>query len=80
MLQNVEEANDRAQGVVVRAWRAMDRAEDREAARPWLVIIAIRLGRICGWSLSTAKRRLQAAETRVFAKLNALPHHARSQP
>ena len=35
---------------------------------------------LCGWSLSTARRRLEAAETRVAAKLNAVPHHARSQP
>jgi RNA polymerase sigma-70 factor (ECF subfamily) len=149
MLQNVEEADDLAQDVFIRAWRAIDRLEDPEAARPWLMTIAIRLARtrlrrrkltrllfraeepefepiasavalpehrdmirrlngvleqlpaelriawvlrhiqeeslqsvadLCGWSLSTAKRRLQAAETRVAAKLNAVPHHARSQP
>jgi len=35
---------------------------------------------LCGWSLSTAKRRLQIAEARVAAKLNAVPKHPRSQP
>jgi RNA polymerase sigma-70 factor (ECF subfamily) len=149
MLQSVEEADDLTQDVFVRAWRAIDRLEDREAARPWLMTIAIRLARtrlrrrkltrllfrteapelepiasavvlpehrdmlrhlngvleqlpaelriawvlrhiqeetvqsmadLCGWSLSTAKRRLQAAETRVAAKLNAVPRRTRSQP
>jgi len=149
MLQSVEEADDLVQDVFVRAWRAIDRLEDREAARPWLMTIAIRLARtrlrrrkltrllfrgeepdfeqvasavvlpehrdmirhlygvlealpveqriawvlrhiqeetvqsvadLCGWSLSTAKRRLQTAEARVAAKLNAVPQHARSQP
>jgi RNA polymerase sigma-70 factor (ECF subfamily) len=149
MLQSVEEADDLVQDVFVRAWRAIDRLEDREAARPWLMTIAIRLARtrlrrrkltrllfrteepefdqiasavvlpehrdmvkrlytvleklpvdlrmawvlrhiqeetvqsvadLCGWSLSTAKRRLQAAEARVGAKLNAVPPLGRSQP
>jgi RNA polymerase sigma-70 factor, ECF subfamily len=149
MLQSVEEADDLTQDVFVRAWRAIDRLEDREGARPWLMTIAIRLARtrlrrrkltrllfrteapelepiasgvvlpehrdmlrhlngvleqlpaelriawvlrhiqeetvqsmadLCGWSLSTAKRRLQAAETRVAAKLNAVPRRASSQP
>ncbi len=149
MLQSVQEADDLVQDVFVRAWRAIDRLEDREAARPWLMTIAIRLARtrlrrrkltrllfrteepefdqiasavvlpedrdmvkrlyavleklpvdlrmawvlrhiqeetvqsvadLCGWSLSTAKRRLQAAEARVGAKLTAVPPLARSQP
>jgi hypothetical protein len=35
---------------------------------------------LCGWSLSTTKRRIRAAETRVSRTLNAAPQHARSQP
>jgi len=142
MLQNVEEADDLVQDVFLRAWRALDRLEDREGARPWLMTIAIRLARtrlrrrkltrllfrvdapavehaaapgslpehrdlvkhlyrvldqipvelriawvlryvqeetvqsvadLCGWSLSTAKRRIQAADSRVSARLNAKP-------
>src|SRR5690349_1832578 len=45
MLQSVEEADDLVQDVFVRAWRAIDRLEDREAARPWLMTIAIRVAR-----------------------------------
>ena len=140
MLQSAEEADDLVQDVFIRAWRAIDRLEDRQGARPWLMTIAIRLARtrlrrrkltrllfrvdepgleqfagasvlpehrdmlrrlygildrlpvelrlawvlrhvqeetvpsvatLCGWSLSTAKRRIQAAEARVEAKLNA---------
>jgi RNA polymerase sigma-70 factor (ECF subfamily) len=149
MLQSVEEADDLVQDVFIRAWRAIDRLEEQEAARPWLMTIAIRLALtrlrrrkltrllfraeapefepiastvvlpehrdmirhlngileqlpaelriawvlrhiqeetlqsvadLCGWSLSTAKRRLEAAETRVTAKLNAVPPRARNQP
>jgi RNA polymerase sigma-70 factor (ECF subfamily) len=142
MLQNVEEADDLVQDVFLRAWRALDRLEDRQGARPWLMTIAIRLARtrlrrrkltrllfrvdepaiervaapgslpehrdlvkhlyrildqlpvelriawvlrhvqeetvqtvadICGWSLSTAKRRIQLADARVSARLNTKP-------
>lgn len=149
MLQNLEEANDLVQDVFVKAWRALDRLHDREAAKPWLLTIAIRLAKtrlryrkleqfvlrvqepqvedvpalgslpedrelvmrlyqildrlsielriawvlrhvqeetvqgvaeLCGWSLSTAKRRIKAAEARVAARLAALdpalPGHA----
>jgi RNA polymerase sigma-70 factor (ECF subfamily) len=140
MLQSVEEADDLVQEVFLRAWRALDRLERREEARPWLMTIAIRVARtrlrrrklsrllfrmdgpdldqiattgtlpehrdlvrrlctildklpvelriawvlrhvqsetvesvaeLCGWSLSTAKRRIHAAHVRVTAKLNA---------
>jgi RNA polymerase sigma-70 factor, ECF subfamily len=149
MLQNVEEADDLVQDVFVKAWRAIDRLEDPQGARPWLMTIAIRLARtrlrrrkltrilfwaeepdferiaavsvppeqrdmvqrlygildripvelriawvlrhvqeetvqnvaeLCGWSLSTAKRRLQAAEARVTTRLNALTKDAGSRP
>lgn len=139
MLQSVEEADDLVQDVFIRAWRAIDRLENREEARPWLMTIAIRLARtrlrrrklsrllfrgdiseseqlpapgalpehrdlvrklyavldglptalhlawvlryihaetvetvaaVCGWSLSTTKRRIQAANERVLSKLN----------
>jgi RNA polymerase sigma-70 factor (ECF subfamily) len=145
MLQSVEEADDLVQDVFLRAWRALDRLEDREAARPWLMTIAIRLARtrlrrrkltrllfrmdepdfehvaapgslpehrdmvkrlyrildalpvemriawvlrhvqeetvqsvadLCGWSLSTTKRRIQAAESRVATRLNAVTREA----
>src|SRR6186713_749555 len=141
MLQSVEEADDLVQDVFLRAWRALDRLQNREEARPWLMTIAIRVARtrlrrrklsrllfqtdepdferiagpgvqpehrdlvkrlyeildkmpvelriawvlryvqaetlenvaeLCGWSLSTAKRRVQAAHTRVTARLNAI--------
>lgn len=149
MLQSVEEADDLVQDVFVKAWRAIDRLEDREAARPWLMTIAIRLARtrlrrrkltrllfrvddqdfeqfaavsaqpehrdtlkrlygildllpvelriawvlrhvqeetvqgvaeLCGWSLSTAKRRLQVADARVTARLDALARDKGNQP
>jgi RNA polymerase sigma-70 factor, ECF subfamily len=142
MLQNAEEADDLVQDVFLRAWRAIDRLENREGARPWLMTIAIRLARtrlrrrkltrllfridepaiervaapgslpehrdlvkhlyrildelpvelriawvlrhvqeenvqtvadLCGWSLSTAKRRIQAADGRVSKRLNSAP-------
>jgi len=141
MLQNVEEADDLVQDVFLKAWRAFDRLENPEGARPWVMTIAIRLARtrlrrrkltrllfraeepdfeqiaasaalpehrdlvrhlyaildkmpvelrlawvlryleaetvesvaaLCGWSLSTAKRRIHSAHTRVTAKLNAI--------
>jgi RNA polymerase sigma-70 factor, ECF subfamily len=140
MLQSVEEADDLVQDVFIRAWRAIDRLQNREDARPWLMTIAIRVARtrlrrrkllrlvlrtdepdfeqiagpsphpehrdlikrlyaildklpvelriawllryvqaetvesvasLCGWSVSTAKRRIHAAHTRVTARLNA---------
>jgi len=149
MLQSVEEADDLVQDVFVKAWRALDRLEDREAARPWLMTIAIRLARtrlrrrkltrllfrvddqdfeqfaaanalpehrdtlkrlygildllpvelriawvlrhvqeetvqsvaeLCGWSLSTTKRRLQVADARVTARLDALARDKGNQP
>jgi len=149
MLQSVEEADDLVQDVFIRAWRAMDRLENPEGARPWLMTIAIRLARtrlrrrkltrllfrteepdferiaaphvhpehrdmvkhlygvleqipvglriawilrhvqeetvqsvaeLCGWSLSTTKRRLQEAETRVTARLNKVSKIAGSPP
>jgi RNA polymerase sigma-70 factor (ECF subfamily) len=149
MLQSVEEADDLVQDVFLRAWRALDRLENREEARPWLMTIAIRVARtrlrrrklsrllfqtdepdyeriagpgvqpehrdlvkrlyaildkmpvelriawvlryvqaetvesvaeLCGWSLSTAKRRIQAAHTRVTARLNAATQGAGIQP
>lgn len=149
MLQSTEEADDLVQDVFVRAWRALDRLEDRQGARPWLMTIAIRLARtrlrrrkltrlifrvdepeferiagpgvlpehrdmlqrlyrildqipvelrlawvlrhvqeetvqnvaaLCGWSLSTAKRRIQAADARVAARLNAMTKDAGTQP
>jgi RNA polymerase sigma-70 factor (ECF subfamily) len=139
MLQSVEEADDLVQEVFLRAWRALDRLENREGARPWLMTIAIRVARtrlrrrklsrllfraeepdlhdiavpgvlpehrdlvrrlyailenmpvelriawvlrylqgqtvprvaeLCGWSLSTAKRRIQSAHARVTRKLD----------
>jgi RNA polymerase sigma-70 factor (ECF subfamily) len=139
VLQSVEEADDLVQDVFLRAWRALDRLDDREEARPWLMTIAIRVARtrlrrrklsrllfrtgdldlehipapgvlpehrelvrrlyatldqlpvelriawvlryvqaetvesvarLCGWSLSTAKRRIQDAHSRVTRKLN----------
>ena len=141
MLQSVEEADDLVQDVFVKAWRAIDRLENPEGARPWVMTIAIRLARtrlrrrkltrllfsaeepdfeqiaasaalpehrdlvrhlyaildklpvelrlawvlryleaetvesvaaLCGWSLSTAKRRIQSAHARVTTKLNAI--------
>jgi len=149
MLQSVEEADDLVQDVFVRAWRALDRLEDPEGARPWLMTIAVRLARtrlrrrklgqllfrldepdfeevpspgvlpehrelvkrlyaildkmpvelriafvlryvqaetvqsvaeLCDWSLSTAKRRIQAAHERVTAKLEAAPRLSGGQP
>jgi len=149
MLQSVEEADDLVQDVFLKAWRALDRLEDREAARPWLMTIAIRLARtrlrrrkltrllfrvddqdfeqfaavsalpehrdtlkriygildllpvelriawvlrhvqeetvqsvaeLCGWSLSTAKRRLQVADARVTARLDALARNKGNRP
>jgi len=148
MLQSSEEADDLVQDVFVRAWRAIDRLEDRQGARPWLMTIAIRLARtrlrrrklsrllfrvdeaewehvaapgvlpehrdmvrrlyavldrlpvdlriawvlrhvqeetvpsvaeLCGWSLSTAKRRIQAAEERVSKRLDARTEDAGSR-
>jgi RNA polymerase sigma-70 factor, ECF subfamily len=139
MLQSVEEADDLVQDVFLRAWKALDRLQNRDEARPWLMTIAIRVARtrlrrrklsrilfgldnhdfdqiagpgalpehrdlvkqlyaildklpvelriawvlryvqaetvesvaeLCGWSLSTAKRRIQAAHKRVSTKLN----------
>jgi RNA polymerase sigma-70 factor (ECF subfamily) len=35
---------------------------------------------LCGWSLSTAKRRIQAAHDRVTAKLEAMPRRAGEPP
>jgi len=147
MLQSREEADDLVQDVFVRAWRALDRLEDRQGARPWLMTIAIRLARtrlrrrklsrmlfrvddtefervpaasvspehrdmvrrlygvldrlpvdlriawvlrhvqeetvpsvaeLCGWSLSTAKRRIQAAEERVTKRLDTTTQDAGS--
>lgn len=141
MLQSVEEADDLVQDVFLRAWRALDRLQDRAGARPWLMTIAIRVARtrlrrrkltrllfltddldleqvavtgvlpehrdlvrrlyailekmpvelriawvlrhiqgetapsvaeLCGWSLSTAKRRIQAAHARVTQKLGVV--------
>jgi len=141
MLQSVEEADDLVQDVFLKAWRAFDRLENPEGARPWVMTIAIRLARtrlrrrkltrllfraeepdfeqiaasaalpehrdlvrhlyaildkmpvelrlawvlryleaetvesvaaLCGWSLSTAKRRINGAHARVTAKLNAI--------
>lgn len=141
MLQSVEEADDLVQDVFVKAWRAIDRLENPEGARPWIMTIAIRLARtrlrrrkltrilfrteepdfeqiaasaalpehrdlvrhlyaildklpvelrlawvlrylevetvesvaaLCGWSLSTAKRRIQTAHARVTTKLNVI--------
>jgi RNA polymerase sigma-70 factor (ECF subfamily) len=145
VLQSVEEADDLVQDVFLRAWRALDRLERREDARPWLMTIAIRVARtrlrrrklsrllfrmdepnfdqvaapgvlpehrdlvrrlyaildampvelriawvlrhiqaetvesvaeLCGWSLSTAKRRIQTAHARVTAKLNQVTQGA----
>jgi len=149
MLQSAEEADDLVQDVFIRAWRAIDRLEEPEGARPWLMTIAVRLARtrlrrrklkmllfrldepdfeqipapgtlpehrdlvkrlysildkmpvelriafvlryvqsetvpsvaeLCGWSLSTAKRRIQAAHERVTAKLEAAPRRAGATP
>jgi RNA polymerase sigma-70 factor, ECF subfamily len=149
MLQSGEEADDLVQDVFLRAWRALDRLENREEARPWLITIAIRVARtrlrrrkltrllfrvdepdfeqvaapgalpehrdlvrrlyaildqlpvelriawvlryvqaetvesvaeLCKWSLSTAKRRIQAAHARVTTKLNAPPRGAGVKP
>jgi RNA polymerase sigma-70 factor (ECF subfamily) len=146
MLQSVEEADDLVQDVFLRAWRAIDRLEDPEGARPWLMTIAVRCARtrlrrrklsqllfrldepdfdevaspgvlpehrelvkrlyaildkmpvelriafvlryvqsetvqsvaeLCGWSLSTAKRRISAAHERVTGKLEASPLRAK---
>ena len=145
VLQSVEEADDLVQDVFLRAWRALDRLERREEARPWLMTIAIRVARtrlrrrklsrllfrmdepnfdqvaapgvlpehrdlvrrlyaildampvelriawvlrhiqaetvesiaeLCGWSLSTAKRRIHTAHARVTAKLNQVTQGA----
>lgn len=142
VLHSAEEADDLVQEVFLRAWRALDRLEDREEARPWLMTIAIRVARtrlrrrklsrllfrtgevdvehiaapgvlpehrellqrlyatldqlpvelriawvlryvqaetvesvarLCGWSLSTAKRRIQTAHARVTRKLDLAP-------
>ncbi|HEX6272207.1 MAG TPA: sigma-70 family RNA polymerase sigma factor [Polyangiaceae bacterium] len=149
MLQNVEEADDLVQDVFLRAFRALDRLEDPEGARPWLMTIAVRLARtrlrrrkltrllfrfdepdfeqiaapgalpehrdlvkrlqlildkmpvelriawvlrhvqtetvesiaeLCGWSLSTAKRRIQEAHERVTKKLEAPPRRGEGAP
>ncbi|HVR19074.1 MAG TPA: sigma-70 family RNA polymerase sigma factor [Polyangiaceae bacterium] len=149
MLQSVEEADDLVQDVFLRAWRAFDRLEDPEGARPWVMTIAVRLARtrlrrrkvtrllfridepdfeqvaspgvlpehrdlvkrlymildklpvelriawvlryvqaetvqsvaeLCGWSLSTAKRRIQIAHERVTAKLEAATQGAGISP
>ena len=45
VLHSVEEADDLVQEVFLRAWRALDRLEAREEARPWLMTIAIRVAR-----------------------------------
>jgi RNA polymerase sigma-70 factor (ECF subfamily) len=148
MLQSVEEADDLVQDVFVRAWRALERLEDPEGARPWLMTIAVRLARtrlrrrklsqtlfrsdepdfeqfaspgvlpehrelvkrlytildkmpvelriawvlryvqaetvqsvakLCGWSLSTAKRRIQLAHARITAKLDGPTQRAESK-
>jgi len=148
MLQSVEEADDLVQDVFLRAWRALDRLEDPEGARPWLMTIAVRLARtrlrrrkltqllfrfdepdfervaapgalpehrdlvkrlqlildkmpvelriawvlrhvqaetvqsvaeLCGWSLSTAKRRIQEAHERVIKKLDVPPRGAEGE-
>jgi RNA polymerase sigma-70 factor (ECF subfamily) len=149
MLQSAEEADDLVQDVFIRAWRALDRLEEPEGARPWLMTIAVRLARtrlrrrklkmllfrldepdfeqipspgtlpehrdlvkrlysildqmpvelriafvlryihsetipsvaeLCGWSLSTAKRRIEAAHERVTAKLEAAPRRGGVTP
>jgi RNA polymerase sigma-70 factor (ECF subfamily) len=45
MLHSAEEADDLVQDVFLRAWRAIDRLEDPEGARPWLMTIAVRCAR-----------------------------------
>jgi RNA polymerase sigma-70 factor (ECF subfamily) len=45
MLRSAEEADDLVQDVFLRAWRAFDRLENPEEARPWLMTIAINLAR-----------------------------------
>lgn len=141
MLQSVDEADELVQDVFLRAWRAVDRPEDPEGARPWVRTIAVRVARnrlrqkklgrlvfradspdfdqiasssvlpehrelvrqlcevldrlpielrlawvlryveaetvenvaaLCGWSISTAKRRIGAAHARVTASLKAM--------
>src|SRR6185503_13826966 len=77
MLQSVEEADDLVQDVFLRAWRALDRLNDRGGARPWLMTIAIRLARtrLRRRKLSRLLFRVEEPDFDQIAAPGVLPEH-----